>query len=1039
MWTFFYRHTRLLALSVLLLSAAGLVGVLLIPRAEDPRMTNIYSFILTEWNGATAERVESQVTEPIEDALGELGGVKRFRSTSGAGVSIVQLELKGNVSDPDAEWARVRARLSAVADRLPSGAGRPQLLDLEEADAFTMLVGLRWALDTPPEYGVMGRVARELENRVRFVHGTEYTRVFGAPAEEIRVSLDGRALAEVGLSPSELASVVLESDAKAAAGRVWNDRNQFNIEVAGEFDTLSRLRSVPVLQRADGAALRLGDIATVTRGVADPPQELALLDGEPGITVAIRMDAGQRVDRWSARIHETLEAFEAELGSGIAVEMIFDQGEYVNHRLSYLSRSFFLGVVVVFAATFFMLGWRSGFVVGTALPLSVCFVLAGLLFFGGTIQQTTIMGMVLSLGLLIDNAIIMVDSVRYRLGLGMSREDAVRESCRRLAMPLFGSTLTTILAFTPLIILPGGTGDFVRPIGVSVVYALIGSLLLSLTVVPALAARAAGPARTEEASPRFWKNGFATKRLTRGYRRLVAGTLAYPALGVGIALALPVVGFAVAGSLGEQFFPPAERDQFRITMILPGQTGLAETAARSDELWQLLDEEPEIVRTDIYMGSELPQFYYNLKSWERQQANVAHAIVRTERQDQVRAVVQRVQQKLDRAMPSAQFLVRELEQGPTVKAPIELRVQGPDLDRLHALGTEVRRVLVETPGVVHTSMGMSSSRPKLRLKVDEEQAAMAGLSRIDIARELEAALEGVVAGSISEQKEEIPVRVRIEGPDRTRLDGVASYALHSGNGAAVPLEAIGEFEVVPEYVAINHWDTIRQNEVYGYLEAGLLPATVLKDVKERLSASGIVMPEGYRIAYGGEEESRDEAVADLMLGVPLLLLVMFGALVLSFNSFRCAALVAFVGILSVGPGIAAVWFFDYPLGFMAIIGILGLIGVAINDSIVVLAAIREDEAGRNGDPDAVEDSVMRSTRHVVATSVTTMAGFTPLFLNGGQIWPPMAVVIGGGVFGATLLSLFFVPSLYVVLQRRRFAASHRVEDEMITPPVESVA
>ena len=1021
MWTLFYRRPRLLGLSILMIAATGLAAYSLLPRSEDPRQKNRYSFIITSWPGASAERVEALVTEPVEQELLRLEKIRRFRSTSSAGMSVIQLELAESVSDVDAAWAKIRHRMAELAPALPDGCAEPYVADTEEADAYTLISAITWEGEGDAPYGILTRLARELESRFRFLPGTEYTRLFGAPREEILVEAPGHVMAELGLTTAELSRIIDESDPKLAAGRVWGRTNQLHIEIAGELDSLQRIAEIPLRHGASGQVIRLGDIASVRRTTEDPPHELAFLDGKPGVAVAVRMEPGRRVDRWAAHARETLAGFAGEISEGIKVDLIFDQSEYVQVSLVRLLRNLILGMLCVIGVTLLMMGWRSAILVGIVLPLNVALVLGGMLLAGVTIHQVSITGLVLSLGLLIDNAIIVIDEMRRRFRSGLGDEEAIEKAARHLFVPLLGSTLTTVLAFSPLLLLSGGIGDFLGPLGITVVLSLVSSFAVSLMLVPALSAYLLRRGLSDRPKG-WWRTGLVHTRLTAGYRKVLDTVLHRPALGVGLPLILPLLGFLMAGTLQEQFFPPSERDQFRVQLKMPPQTPIARTAALAREMEAVIRRHGEVERVDTFVGSHIPRFFYNVLSWERQQPNIASAIVRVSSPEAVLPLVHALQQELDHALAEAQVLVLQLEQGPPYKAPIEVRVEGPDLDVLHALGMQLRSVLAATPDVIQTDMSLSTGRPKIALEIDDAEAELAGLQRSGIARALAASLDGSVGGSIVETTEELPVRVRILDAERSNLDQIYSLEIFPEWGgaqrAAVPLSSVGEFVLLPEFSVISHNDNVRDNEVYGYLKAGVPPAPVLADVKKRIEASGIDLPEGYTLAFGGEEETRDEALAMLIAGVPLLLIAMGATLVLSFNSFRLAGLIALVGLLSVGCALAAIWFMDYPLGFMAIVGTMGLVGIAINDSIVVLAAIREHEGARTGDPVAVRKIVMRSTRHVLTTTVTTAAGFTPLFLGGGLFWPPLAVSIAGGVLGATLLALVFVPASYVVLLGR---------------------
>ncbi|MEE9146677.1 MAG: efflux RND transporter permease subunit, partial [Candidatus Tectomicrobia bacterium] len=761
------------------------------------------------------------------------------------------------------------------------------------------------------------------------------------------------------------------------------------------------------------------------------PAEIALIDGRPGIAIAVRMEPDRRVDQWAAQARDLIAQMRRELPRGIALRLIFDQSRYVSKRLASLQMNLMVGALLVVLVIFVMMGWKSALLVGSALPLTSLMVLTGMRQLNLPIHQMSVTGLIVALGMLIDNAIITVDEVRARLAAGKAAAQAVAESVRYLLVPLLGSTLTTVLAFMPLVLMPGGAGEFVRPIGISVILALFSSFFVALTVVAALTGlayrtsdRAAAPAAQRGA---WWRVGVSHAGLSSLYKRSLELLYARPLLGVLLALVLPIAGFGLSAQLEKQFFPPSDRDQFQIQLRLPSSASIDHTQRVVRDLNGTLRDHPQIQQVHWFLGTNAPKFYYNMLARQSEAPYYAQAMVQLRSSDGVFALIRTLQAQLDRRFPEAQAIVKQLEQGPPFNAPIEMHLYGPDLDRLQQLGDRVRAILAQVPEVIHTQSTLQVGRPKLWLQLDVEEARLAGLDNIGVATQLQQSLEGVVGGSLLEGTEELPVRVRLASNTRREVAEIASLDLmpQAGtrrarlNGMGIPVQAVGQIGLVPEVASISHRDGERVATIQGFITAGVLPSTVLKRFQAQLHQHGFTLPAGYRSTFGGEADERNEAVGNLLASVGVLLVLMLATLVLSFNSFRLAALIAMVAGLSAGLSLLSLWLFDYPFGFTAIVGTMGLVGVAVNDAIVVLAAIREHPRARTGDRHAVQAVVLRSTRHVIATTVTTIAGFTPLLLGGGGFWPPLAVAIAGGVAGATLLALYFVPSAYILLVPRR--------------------
>jgi multidrug efflux pump subunit AcrB len=1027
--TLYFRNPRLLLLTVAVIVVGGLSAYAVLPRAEDPTLARRFGTVFTRYPGASAERVEALVTEKLEDELQEIEEIKILESTSRFGISVINMELRDDISPAELDpiWSRVRDQISEAEAQLPERTLKPEL-EQHTIHAYTLVYALRWMQDEEPPYAILRRVARTLEDALRVVPGTAEVDLYGDPDEEIRVSVNAEDLAALQLTVDDVAQAIRRADVKIPAGQLSQRETDLMVEVAGEIDSLQRVLEIPIRQGPDGQLVRVGDVARVTKSIVEPPSDLAIVSGRPAVVLATRVEEDQRVDLWAADARAAAERFRQQLPRGLALTTVFDQSQYVSDRLDGLARNLLAAMGLVTLVIFFMMGWRSALTVGVALPLTSLMVLMWMRALGIPLHQMSVTGLIVALGLLIDNAIVMVDEVRKRLEDGLSPADAITRAVRHLAVPLFGSTFTTALAFLPIVLMPGGAGEFVGSIGVSVILAISSSLFLSLTVTAALTGlmRRLRPIR---ALGGVAASGFSSDRLNAGYRRFLGLIMARPALGIALAAMLPIAGFVQSRHLAEQFFPPAERNQFQIEFRLPTHASLQHTKDQVLAARDLLLDHPEVRDVHWFVGTSAPRFYYNMFGFEDDAAYYAQALVEIERAANCVAVIRDLQRELDRAFPQAMAIGRQFEQGPPFDAPVELRVYGPDLDVLRQIGERVRAELSAIPETVHTRATLDTGQAKLWVSLNEDEARRAGLDNVGIANTLRGNLSGAVGGSLMEATEELPIRVRLAEDRRADVADVASIDLVARRGvsrnmghANLPLTAVGQLELQPEIASIAHRDGVRVNTVQGFIQAGVLPSKVLAALQERLDRGDFSLPPGYRLAVGGEAAERDNAVANLMASVGVIAVIMAATLVLTFSSFRLAALLAATAGLAVGLGLAALWLFGYPFGFMAIVGTMGLIGVAMNDSIVVLAAIREDEQARGGDRGAIARVVFRATRHVLSTTTTTLAGFTPLIVAGGGFWPPLAVVIGGGVVGATLLALVFVPAGYSLLMGRRVPA-----------------
>lgn len=1031
-----FKNFRLLSLALLFIGVAGLTTLLTIPREEDPTITNRTVVILTPYPGASAERVESLVTEKLEDELRELSEIDTLESNSRNGISVITVSFQETLSDMEGPRSSVRDAVADAVGQFPTGVATP-MIDEDRFYAFTLIVALTWDLPTSPNLAILRRHAEELQHRLRNIAGTEYVNLYGAPEEEILIRVDEAQLTSMGLTPEAVARAIGQADAKVAAGRLQGNNNELLLEVRGELDSLERIRQIPVGRSAAGSLLRVGDFATVSRGIQDPPDELALSDNQAAVMVAARMQTQRRVDRWAAAAQQVLTDFEPELSSGVSLNRVFDQSRYTRERLGELIKNLLMGAVLVVLVLFFTLGWRSAVIVTAAIPLTAFIALTILNFSGIPIHQMSVTGLIVALGLLVDSAIVMVDAIQRRLRQGIPVTEAISVSVKRLFTPLLISTLTTALAFLPIALLPGSVGEFVGTIAISVIIALLASFGLAVTLIPALAGRFL--AKNQASKENFAKDSIPStlsdpdkrpNRVVQLFQHSLTWSLNYPKTAIMAAMLLPLLGFFGKTTLTSQFFPEADRNQFYIQLHLPTQTPLAQTYQLARQAHKLILDHEQITSLHWYVGKSAAKFYYNQLMNQDGTANFAEAQVTTTSIATVREMVLKLQTQLDKAFPQAQILVRELKQGPPTNAPVEIRLFGPDIPTLKRLGEAVRLRLSQIPAITHSRASLGGGEPKLWFNANEDEVRLTDLQLVDVAQSLNSQLDGAVNGSLVEANQELPVRIRVADQQRNDLATLASLNVTTPNennrSAAfpgIPLESLGTLSLQPEADNITRRDGERVNVISAYTKAGMLPATALAQFQSLWKEQPL--PLGYRMEFGGDSEARADALTDLVRSVPLIITLSLGLLVVTFNSFRLAGVIVLVAAQAFGLGLLALTIFQYPFGFQPIIGLIGLTGVAINAAIIILSALRLEPQAVAGDIDTIRATVMASSRHIISTTITTFGGFLPLMLAEGGFWPPFAAAIAGGVLLSTVVSFYFVPPCFLLLTRRRaISASH---------------
>ncbi|MEO1540794.1 MAG: efflux RND transporter permease subunit [Pseudomonadota bacterium] len=1019
METLFFRTPRLVALTVLVIVAAGLSAFLAIGRQEDPTITNLFANVTTVYPGADPARVEALVSEKIETELQEIPEIDVIESTSSTGISVVSIELIETLESERIEqvWSEIRDALTDASRNFPSGVGEPEF-DNDSTGAFASISALYPLNATTPD-SVTQRYAEELADALRAVPGTKLVEIFGATEEEVLVTVDFGELTALGLTVDQVATAIQSADAKVQAGRVRTSGSDYLIEVEGEISALDRIRRIPLTSAANGTVTLLSEIATVEKTIKTPAEELAYSQGERSLLVAARINDGLQVDAWMASANARLAAFEESLPYSLEHRLIFDQSAYTAERLIEVGTNMAIGMALVIAVLFLTLGVRAALIVAMVLPLVSLASIATMNFAGMAIHQMSVTGLIVALGLLVDAAIVMTDEVRQSLAAGMQRIAAVRKAVRRLSAPLIASTVTTALSFMPMVLLPGPAGDFVGSIALSVIIMLVWSLLIAVTITPAIS----GWVLPQGNAAGGFANGIKGGMLARAFRGTLAWSMRRPLSAIAFALVLPVMGFMSFPTLTAQFFPGVERDQFYIEVELPRGTAISRTDQLARQLDETLRARDGIEHVSWVVGKSAPAFYYNIVASEKGAPHFAQALITTSSPEATADLVPELQASLGNAAPEARILVRDLVQGPPVNAPVEMRILGPDLDTLRELGDEVAAIMATVPEITIVRTGLEGGAPKVSVNVDENRARLVGLDLGQVARQLEATLEGATGGSLLEGTEELPVRVRVGDGLRGDTDFISNLPLLApgtgGTGySGIPLSAIADVEIVPARSSIVRRNGDRVNSIQGFVQYGVLPEEALKSVNVAMDAAGYTLPDGYRFDVGGDADARNDVLNNLLASVGLIVTLTIATIVMTFNSFRLSAVAFIVTGLSAGLSILALAVFQYPFGINAVIGVIGSIGVSINAAIIILTGLQANEDARNGDQQAMVDVVMRSSRHIVSTTITTFGGFLPLILGGGGFWPPFAMAIAGGVLLSTIVSFYFTPPMFRLIYAR---------------------
>ncbi len=984
-------------------------------------MTERWATVKTYVPGATAERVESLVSEPLETRLREVAEIRQLSSVSRAGFSLVAIELYDEVTadEVDTVWSEIRDKLTDTASTLPEGSSVPSL-EMSRPLASTIVVELSWQDDTPQQMSLLSRMARVLQIELANLGGTEETDLYGEINEEVLVALNSQSTAQTGRSVGSIAASISMADTKSTAGRLQATRSDLLLEVDAEFDSAERIGRIPIGTGPNGQTLRLADIAEVRKFPRDPPSSYALHGTTRVVLVGATMQPGLAIEAWVEKARRVVADFTRKLPEQIGVQIVYDQNEYTAARMTNLGLNLVASLVIVFLVLIWFMGMRAAVTVGVALPLSCGMVLTGMQIMDLPLHQMSVTGLIIALGLLIDNAIVIVDDYKQRVQRGVQIPLAVRSSLRHLLIPLGASTATTVLAFMPIALASGGVGDFTGSLGVTVSLAVCSSFLLAMTVVPVMAGYWDNKFPPSRTGP-WWQHGWSSPALSARYRRSLLFFLRRPIYGLAIGLLLPLTGFALFPTLTNQFFPAVDRNQFQVQIQLPPHASIGETRAATETADAVLRKHPEVVDTFWSIGESSPRVYYNATSNGDGVASFAQGWVNTRSSAATRKMLPDLQRELMRALPAIEVTAMPFEQGPPVKAPVELRLVGTDLQVLRRLSEELRRELAGIAGVSYTRALVTGSEPKLVFVPHEEAVTQAGLQTGDINTHLRDSLLGIKAGTVQEGNTELTVRVQLANSGRNDIDDLTTLPVVGSSGSRVPLDQLGRWTLEPAAASIERFQGERVSSVEGLLIPYTLAAGVLDRLTTKLDESRFELPPGYRLEIAGEAEESAQSSGSLLGMFMIFALAMVVVVTLSMNSFRYTIIIFAVAFLSFGLALFGVRLFGYPFGYMALIGGLGMIGIAVNGAIIILSVLNENLGARLGEDEVIADVVMDATRHILSTTVTTMGGFIPLIVSGGAFWPPLATAITGGVAGSAVIALYTVPVLFKWVQKKPIA------------------
>ncbi len=999
------RRYQFTLVAFLCLIALGWYAFVSMPREEDPYFKIPGFFVAAIYPGADPKDLERLVSKPIEDRLAELDDVKKIETTIRDGVSFVAIEFQSFV-DADKKFDEVTREINALRPSLP-----PEIIDLDIRKLSPALVNtVQFALvseDAP--YRELEDYARDLRDTLRTVDGVRTSETWAYPARELRVEVDLKRMAELRITPSQVEGAIRSENANIPAGIVDLGPRSFSLKTSGYYTSLDQVRDT-VVAAVDGRTVRIRDFADV-RWDASPIAYTGRYNGKRAVFVTANQKDGYNILSVRERIVAATERFAERLPARIRLEKGFDQSQNVSSRLSRLYTDFGIAIALVLV-TLLPLGWRAASIVMISIPLSIAFGLICLYFLGYSLNQISIAGFVVALGLLVDDSIVVVENIARHLRMGYSRTQAALAGTKQIAVAVIGCTAALIFAFLPLLALPGTPGKFIRVLPMSVVTSIIGSLLIALLIIPFLASRVLREHENPEGN-RFLQRVMGA--IHRYYQPALRYCLARPKTTVIVALGGSLLLSAtLVPVIGSSLFPKADTPQFLIEIETPNGTSLDGTDRALRFVEKELAAMPEIKGWFANLGHGNPQIYYN-HIQRNDAANYAEVFAQLKRYD-TRSTPQRLQAlraALDR-YPNARINVKEFANGPPISAPISVRVIGNDLEVIERMAREVERVLEGIPGTRDVDNPLRTPRTNLRLNVDTQKASLLGVPTVEFDRAVRLSVSGVPVGTYKDDTgEQYDIVLRSPVGQRADLDAIGQVRVPSLSGASLPVSQLATLQFEKAPTLIQRFNRERAITVDSEVIAGYNTAKLTAEVVRQLDS--LTWPRGYRYALGGDAEASRESFGGIGVAILVAIFGIFAVLVLEFGNFKSTLIVLTVVPLGVLGGLLMLFASQNDISFVASIGFVALIGIEIKNSILLVDFTNQLRAEGVPLDEAIERAGEIRFLPILLTSATAIGGLLPLAVQNIGLYSPMAWVIIGGLISSTLLARLVTPVVYKLI------------------------
>ncbi|MBK5957781.1 multidrug transporter AcrB [Rhodoplanes elegans] len=1002
-------HPTLVLFLIIMLGAIGVMSYLKLGRDEDPSFTIKIAVVTAAWPGATTEEMQYQVADRIEKKLQELPFFEKVTTYSKPGFVAALMEFRDTTPPGQVPYLfyLVRRKMADLKPDLPTGVIGPNIND-EYGDVDSILYTLR---SDGADYAQMKRIAESMRQRLLKVKDVTKVTIYGTQEERIFVDFDHVKLANLGISAQAIFDSLAKQNDLAPAGTVQSTA-RIPLRVTGAFDGVETVKETPVAA-SNGTVVRLGDIATVTRGYVDPPDYLVRQRGAPALAIGVVMQKGANILHLGEAVDAAMAEVERATPVGFVYERIANQPKIVEEAVGDFMRSFVEALAIVLAVSFLSLGWRTGIVVALSVPLVLAIVFGIMLTMGLDLHRVTLGALIIALGLLVDDAIIAVEMMVVKMEQGWDRARAASFAWTSTAFPMLTGTLVTAAGFLPVGFAASSTGEYAGGIFWVVSIALLASWVVAVLFTPYLGVKLLPTIAVHHDGD---LNAVYQGPIYRRLRAVVGWCVRRRGLVVAVTAVLFVVAVLGFGKVSQQFFPLSDRTELFVEIRMPEGTAIATTLDAAREAERLIDGDQDVATVTTYVGQGPPRFWLGISPALPNEAYAELVVIAKDVPARERLKAKFDDALAKGALAAARVRVSRLDFGPPVGFPVQFRVIGTDPNAVRSIAYQVRDIMRTNPDALDPQLDWNEQMPSVRLVLDQDRARALGLDPQTVAQTLQTLVTGLTVTTVRDRTEKVAVVARAIAPQRGDLGAIGDLTVMSRGGVPVPLSQVARIEQGHEEAILWRRSRDMVITVRTDIRDGVQAPDVSTAMWNKLAELRGSLPAGYRIEMGGAIEESSKANASLFAVFPFMLVAMLTILMVQLQSFSRLWLVLLTAPLGLIGATVGLLVSGMPFGFVALLGLIALAGMIIRNTVILVDQIEQDVAAGHTRGEAIVDATVRRARPVVLTALAAVLAMIPLSRSG--FWGPMAVTIMGGLLVATALTLLFLPALYALWFRR---------------------